>query len=159
MSPLLNRRALLASMAAGGLLVAAPAFAAGDDPISFARALYALPYLWTDATADDAIDRYLAPDLAALIRTNYAKDDIESALDYDPLIQAQEADEIKPVFKLESRAGKDASVRASFDNFGEPTTVVLDLLQTADGWRLADIRTDDGGSLALELTELNAAGK
>ncbi len=161
MPALFTRRLLLAAAGVAGLAAHLPRVAAAaDDPVAFARSLYALPFLWSDATADDeAINRYLSPELGALIRENYAKDDFEAALDYDPLVQAQEADEIKPTFTVENKAGKDASVRVDFENFGEAITLTLDLVLTDDGWRLADVRPVGGQSLVLEVTELNAAAK
>ncbi len=163
MAAALTRREVIAGIApavAIGLMPCA-ARAAGNDPVAFARELYALPELWGDATKDDAaIDRYLAPDLAKLVRENYAKTDFESALDYDPLIQAQEAeDDLKPKFKLANRGASEATVKVAFDNFEEHTELALDLLMTGKGWRLADLHPSDGSSLILELTELNAASE
>jgi hypothetical protein len=158
MPRLFTRRHVLG---AGAALIAAgflPDFAlAADDPVAFARSLYALENLWSDITADDeAMAKYLDPKLAALVAANYAKDDFESAIDYDPLVQAQDFDQVKPTFKVEGNNGKEAGVRSTFRNFDETTTIVLNLVMTPKGWRLADIHNGDGGSLVQEITELNA---
>ncbi|CAN5200335.1 hypothetical protein BH10PSE9_BH10PSE9_20110 [soil metagenome] len=153
----LTRRDFIA-LGSAFVVVAAlpPAAFAADDPVAFAKSLYALKNLWSDATADDeAMAKYLDPKLAALVATNYSIDDFESAIDYDPLVQAQDYDQIKPVFKVESQSAKDATVRSTFKNFGETTTIVLDLVMTPKGWRLGDIHNSDGGSLVQEITELN----
>jgi hypothetical protein len=140
------------------LLLAIPQAMAEDDPVAFAQSLYDLPALWSDVTADEeAMAMYLDEKLTALIVENYAKEAFESALDYDPLIQAQDFDEIKPTFKVVQQTAKQAAVLSSFENFGEPMEITLDLTKTADGWRLSDIIDREGGSLAAELKELNAA--
>ena len=114
--------------------------------------------MWSDVTADDAaIAKYLDANLAALVAENYAKDDFENALDYDPLIQAQDFESIKPVFAVEQQTDTRAVVVATVENFGETTVVTLDLTKTAGGWRLADIIAGEGSSLLAELKELNAA--
>jgi hypothetical protein len=157
----LTRREFLVAVSTSAVAAGLPNFAlAADDPVAFAKSLYALQNLWSDATADDdAMAKYLDPKLAELVKANYAKEDFESALDYDPLVQAQDFDQIKPAFKVDSRTPKEATVRATFKNFDETTTVILDLVLTAKGWRLADVHTTDGASLVLELTELNAKKK
>jgi hypothetical protein len=158
MPSLMTRREFLGAAAVLAAAAGLPALAfAADDPIAFAKSLYALQNLWSDATADDeTMAKYLDPKLAALVAANYAKDDFESAIDYDPLVQAQDYDQIKPVFKIESQTAKEATVRSTFKNFDEMTTIFLDLTLTAKGWRLSDIRTTAGDSLLLEITELNA---
>ena len=159
MLPTLTRREFIATAAAAAVLLALPALAiAEDDAAAFAKSLYDLPNLWSDVTADDAaIAKYLDANLAALVTENYAKDDFENALDYDPLIQAQDFESIKPVFAVEQQTDTRAVVIATIENFGETTVVSLDLTKTAGGWRLADIIAGEGSSLLAELKELNAA--
>lgn len=155
----LTRRQFIAAASALTALLALPRWAfAEDDATAFAKSLYALPNLWGDATADaTAIAKYLDADLGALVAANYAKDDPESALDYDPLIQAQDFEDIKTSFEVEQQSDTRAVVIATIENFGETTKVTLDMNKTADGWRLADIVNSEGGSLLAELKELNAS--
>jgi hypothetical protein len=155
----LTRRRVLAMFATAAFagLAAARASAAGSAASLFVQSLYALPGLWGDVSADDASRaRYLDANLAALVSENYAKENIESALDYDPLIQAQDFDDLQTTVTVDAENDKTATVTVVVDNFGERTFVHLDLAMTADGWRLADVRASDNSSLVAELKTLNA---
>jgi hypothetical protein len=74
-------------------------------------------------------------------------------LDGDPLYNAQDF-EIKD-FSVSapemvggpSRTGVQTRVAVHFKNLGKPTRIVYVLSRTADGWRISDIRYDDGSSL------------
>lgn len=156
----ITRRQFVAGASVVAIIAALPgwALAADDAAVKFATSLYALPGLWTDITADDAsMKKYLDPNLADLVRTNYAKTDFESALDYDPLVQAQDFEDVKATFTVQSETATAAVIDAHINNYGEESVVTLDLANTADGWRLADIRTDEESpSLVDELKQLNS---
>lgn len=159
MSVRLTRREFALGAAAIAAVAALPGSAfAADDPIAFAKTLYALPNLWSDVTENAAaIDKYLDKNLGALITANYAKTNEEAALDYDPLVQAQDYEDIKATFAIDKQTDTTATVNATVDNFGEVSVIVLDLTHTPKGWRLSDIRTDpDSPSLVEELKTLNA---
>ena len=68
-------------------------------------------------------------------------------LDGDPLYNAQDM-EIKDFSvsapEITGRAGR---VTVNFKNLGKPTRVVYILSRTANGWKISDIRYDDGSSL------------
>jgi hypothetical protein len=88
---------------------------------------------------------------AALLKL-YLKDKREAKgevgrLDGDPLYNAQDI-EIKD-FSVSSpeTAGGEARVTVHFKNLGKPAHIVYVLNRTADGWRINDIRYDDGSSL------------
>jgi len=88
---------------------------------------------------------------AALLKL-YLKDKREAKgevgrLDGDPLYNAQDI-QIKDfsVSAPESAAG-ETRVTVHFKNIGKPTRIVYVLRQTADGWKISDIRYDDGSSL------------
>ena len=74
-------------------------------------------------------------------------------LDGDPLYNAQDI-EIKN-FSVSapetsagpSRTGVQTRVTVRFTNIGKATRVIYVLTRTADGWRISDIRYDDGSSL------------
>ena len=99
-----------------------------------------------------SLGRYFDPALLKL----YLKDKREAKgevgrLDGDPLYNAQDieikdfsvsAPEIGP-----SRTGIETQVTVHFKNLGKPTRVIYMLNRTADGWRISDIRYDDGSSL------------
>jgi len=160
MTDSITRRQFVASASAVALVLAFPRWAfAADDAIAFAKSLYALPNLWGDVTTDAAaIDKYLDKNLGDLITENYAKTDFDSALDYDPLVQAQDYEDIKATFTIETQTATTAVVDAAIDNFGEASVVVLDLTKTPAGWRLSNIRTDqESPSLIDELKDLNAS--
>ena len=146
---------LVAAIAVGTAPLAAQA---EDDPIAFVQSLYALPNLWADVTTDQGtIAEYLDKNLGALITENYAKNDYSAALDYDPLVQAQDFDQVKATLKLEKQAAAAATVDAEVNNLGEVTDIKLDLTKTNDGWRLSNVRTDEESpSLVDELKQLNA---
>jgi hypothetical protein len=94
---------------------------------------------------------------AALLKL-YLKDKREAKgevgrLEGDPLYNAQDI-EIKD-FSISapeaargpSRSGIETLVTVHFKNLGQPTRVIYVLSRTADGWRISDIRYDDGSSL------------
>ena len=68
-------------------------------------------------------------------------------LDGDPLYDAQDI-QIKDfsVSASESTEG-ETRVAVYFKNIGKPARVVYVLSRTADGWKISDIRYDDGSSL------------
>ena len=68
-------------------------------------------------------------------------------LDGDPLYNAQDM-EIKDLsVSAPEMTGGEAHVTVNFKNFGKPTRVVYMLGRTANGWKISDIRYDDGSSL------------
>jgi len=152
----LTRRATVGLLLGALGLAALPGLALADDALAFAQALYGLPNLWGDVTADDAaIDRYLAPGLAALVKANYDNPDPDAALDYDPLVQAQDFEDVKTKFTVKSETATAATIDVAIDNLGASTSVTLDLARSTEGWRLADVHGPDGPSLAEELKQLN----
>ena len=156
----ITRRQFVAGVSVVAIVAALPGWASATDSgaVEFAKSLYALPGLWGDVTADAAaIKKYLDKPLGDLITENYAKTDSESALDYDPLVQAQDFEDVKTTFTVQKETDTTAVVDAHVDNYGEDSVVTLDLTKTADGWRLSDIHADDETpSLAEELKQLNS---
>lgn len=68
-------------------------------------------------------------------------------LDGDPLYNSQDM-EIKDLsVSAPEMTGGEARVTVNFKNFGKPTRVVYMLDRTANGWKISDIRYDDGSSL------------
>jgi hypothetical protein len=155
----LSRRAFLAFAATAVATATLPAFAQADDAVAFVRSLYKLKALWSDVEANR--QQYLTPEFAAVIDENDKyNDELDYAVDYDPLVQAQDWDVLKNFqLTLEKSAGAKATVRASFVNLDQPTTVRLDLLKTADGWRISDLYNSDSASLRQEYQDLNTQAK
>lgn len=68
-------------------------------------------------------------------------------LDGDPLYNAQEIQVTDfSVSATESVSG-ETRVRVSFKNIGKPTRLAYILTRSGNGWRVSDIRYDDGSSL------------
>ena len=88
---------------------------------------------------------------AALLKL-YLKDKREAKgevgrLDGDPLYNAQDM-EIKDFsVGAPETAGSETRVTVHFKNIGKLTRIVYVLSRAADGWRISDIRYDDGSSL------------
>jgi hypothetical protein len=156
----ITRRQFVAGISVFAAVAALPrwALAADSGAVAFAKSLYALPGLWGDVTADGAaIKKYLDKTLGDLVTANYAKTDSDSALDYDPLVQAQDFEDVKTTFTVQNETDTAAVIDAHVDNYGEDSVVTLDLTKTADGWRLSNIRTDEESpSLVDELKQLNS---
>jgi hypothetical protein len=94
------------------------------------------------------LGRYFDPALLKL----YLKDKHEAKgevgrLDGDPLYNAQDM-EIKDFsVSAPEMAGIEARVTVNFKNLGKPTRVAYMLDRTANGWKISDIRYDDGSWL------------
>lgn len=154
---MMTRRAFVFSLSALALSAMPPQLAWADDALAFVQSLYALPNLWGDVTADGpAIAKYLDANLGALITANYAKDNPDAALDYDPLVQAQDFQDVKTTFSVGQESDSSATITVGIQNFEDHTTVTLNLTRTAGGWRLANIHGQDGPGLVEELKQLNA---
>jgi hypothetical protein len=153
-----SRRTFSAAALVLLLSLATSGSTAAGDVIAFVRSLYAYENFWIDVTADEATTRrYLDDNLAGLVLDNYANDNLESTLDYDPLLQAAEWDDVKMKFTVNAENARTASVTVAVESFGERIFVVLELAMTTDGWRLSDIIASGGASLVEQLKKLNAA--
>jgi hypothetical protein len=97
------------------------------------------------------LDRYFAKELADLIwkdATRPNQDEV-GALDGDPLFNAQDMKITKFVLQPAKYEGSDAAtVTASFKNFGEAHSVIFELNKSKNGWKISDIRYDDGSRLS-----------
>jgi Protein of unknown function (DUF3828) len=100
------------------------------------------------------LDRYFD---AALLKL-YLKDKREAKgevgrLDGDPLYNAQDIEisefsvSAPEMAGGPSRTGIQTRVTVHFKNLGKATRILYMLTKTADGWRISDIRYDDGSSL------------
>lgn len=99
---------------------------------------------------DDAA-RFFVPALAqAMDRDNReAKRRNEvPTLNGDPFVDAQDW-EISKLSIDVTGSGDTATARVSFQNFGEAKRVLLELVKTPAGWRIADIKAPSGSLKAL----------
>jgi hypothetical protein len=93
------------------------------------------------------LDRYFTANLAADIDRDFAaakrKNEVPT-LNGDPFIDAQDWD----IKNVRITVGQDTSAAAvgtvAFNNYGEERTVRLNLVRTAYGWRIDDIRWREG---------------
>jgi hypothetical protein len=130
-------------------LAAATSIAGDLSPKDLVAQLYQAHRSRHDPLDETALlGRYFNPALLKL----YLKDRDEAKgevgrLDGDPLYNAQDM-EIKDFsVSAPEMTGGDARVTVNFKNLGKPTRVVFMLSRTANGWKISDIRYDDGSSL------------
>jgi Protein of unknown function (DUF3828) len=148
----MTRRCLAAAMAVAALAaLIVQSKAAEQTAKDFVSAIYE-PYKGKDAKgtpldSDAAVNRFFEPALATLI----LKDQKESekrgeapSLDSDPFVDAQEWEIDTVDVAVRENGPEKASATVTFKNFGKPTTVVLDLVKSKKGWRIADIRSESG---------------
>jgi len=142
------------------LAVAGPAFAADPSATAFVTAIYNA-YKGKDAKGvpldnERVIRRYFEPTVA----TAMAKDQKAAArrnevglLDFDPFLEAQDWDvNAFDIAVSDATAGK-AKATVKFDNQGQAMTVVLDLVQVNNDWRVYDITwLHDGKTESLRKT-------
>ena len=141
--------AALTIVFAGALTRDASAEAA--SPKAFVESIYK-PYLnkkfkGVEYSRPANLRRYFEPVLANAIIVDMAaagKRNEVPTLDGDPFIDAQDW-EIGDLAIAVKRAGADRAVATvSFTNMREAKVVTLDLVGTADGWRIAEINAPSG---------------
>ena len=128
------------------MALAKPASAADLGATAFVTAIYNA-YKGKDAKGvplanEHIIRRYFEPTLAAAM----AKDQKAAArrnevglLDFDPFLDAQDWDVGAFDIAVSDAAGGTAKATVKFVNQGEAMTVVLDLVQAKNDWRVYDI--------------------
>jgi hypothetical protein len=126
--------------------------AAEPSAKSFVEAIYAA-YKGKNANGisldnDAAVRRYFEPKLAALIIKDRkdARGEV-GKLDVDPFIDAQDWEiDAVDIAVREIAVGK-ASAAVSFKNVNEQHTVILDLVNLSEGWRIVNITWDRKATL------------
>jgi len=128
------------------MALARPASAAGPSASAFVTTIYNA-YKGKDAKGvpldnERVIRRYFEPTLAAAM----AKDQKAAArrnevglLDFDPFLEAQDWDVGAFDIAVSDAAAGTAKATVKFVNQGEAMTVVLDLVQVKNDWRVYDI--------------------
>jgi Protein of unknown function (DUF3828) len=141
---MLTRRSAILTIAAAAL--ATRAAAAGTSAHDFVAAIYAT-YVGKNGngiTLDNerTIRRYFEASLAALMvkdQKEAARRNEVGALDFDPFVDAQDWDIAAfDISVSETGAGK-ASATVKFKNFNKPSTIVLDLANAKNDWRIGNI--------------------
>jgi len=145
------------------MAAAGPAFAADPGATAFVTAIYSA-YKGKDAKGvplenERVIRRYFEPTLAAAM----AKDQKAAArrnevglLDFDPFLDAQDWDVDAFDITVSDAATGTAKATVKFVNQGDAMTVVLDLVQAKNDWRVYDITwLHDGKTESLRKTFLH----
>lgn len=131
------------------MLMAATAFAGELSPKDLVAQFYQAHRSKHDPLDEtQLLGRYFD---AALLNL-YLKDKREAQgevgrLDGDPLYNAQDMEIRDFSVGAPETAGSETRVTVHFKNIGKPTRIVYVLSRAADGWRISDIRYDDGSSL------------
>ena len=131
--------------ATAGLLCALFAGSAGAQQPSaqaFLEAIYK-PYLVKNSPGQNyrEADRLFAPDLAKAMNIDNAaaaKRGEVPILDGDPFVCAQEWDISKLAISA-STTGTKTTGKVTFDTFGKPREVTIDLVLTPTGWRIFNV--------------------
>lgn len=146
-----GRRFVLAAGLAA-LLAVTDAAAQAATAQAFVENLYK-PYLdkaFKGQPYEDA-SRFFAPALAQAMERDYreAKRRKEvPTLNGDPFVDAQDWEISKLAIDVATN-GDAATARVSFHNFGDATRLVLELVRTPAGWRIAEIKAPSGSLKAL----------
>jgi uncharacterized protein DUF3828 len=147
---MLTRRSLILGVACAAL--AAPARAGDASATAFVTAIYN-SYRGKDAKgvpldSERTIRRYFEPRLATLM----AKDQQKAArrhevgrLDFDPFLDAQDWDVAAFDIVVSDAAADKARATVKFVNLGEARSVLLDLAQVKNAWRIYDIAWQHDG--------------
>ncbi len=96
-------------------------------------------------------ERFFEPTLAAAMRRDAElarKNGVPPTLDGDPFVDAQDW-EIANLSVRVAAAGEQATGMVSFTNSRQKKTLAVELVQTKDGWRIADIAGAHGSLRAL----------
>lgn len=129
------------------------AIAQGASPLTFLDQIYKVyrnnhNARGIDYSKPENVRRYFAPPLAKAILKDMAdarKRNEVSLLNGDPFIDAQDWEIAN--LKIEMKPGatrRNATGVVTFTNAREPRTVMLDLVKTGDGWRIAEINAPSG---------------
>lgn len=106
---------------------------------AFLDRIYA-PYA-TDSGNGADYAAILEPQLAAALEQR------EGGIDADPFIDAQDWTPFRPTYENVQLKGDRAVATATFSNGGEARRIDYQLLRTANGWKVFDVQSANGGSL------------
>ena len=127
------------------------AWAESASPRAFIEAIYK-PYLKKNYkgapySKPANIRRTFEPKLAGAIVADMAaaaKRNEVPTLDGDPFVDAQDWEIADLAIDVKAAGPAKARATVDFTNFRKPKTVTLDLVKTADGWRIAEINGPSG---------------
>ena len=147
---MLTRRSLIFGASCAAL--ATPARAGDASATAFITEIYN-SYKGNDAKGmpldtERAIRRYFEPRLATLMandRKQAARRNEVGSLDFDPFLDAQDWDVTAFDIVVSDEAAGKAQATVKFTNQGQAMTVVLDLVQVKNAWRIYDITWSRAG--------------
>jgi hypothetical protein len=161
--PAAFRWSIAAAMAAAASLAGPPAIAAAGDPVAFAKALYALPNIWTSMVdTQEGRSHYLTLDLNPLVGSNRTGT-FKSALAFDPLADSRSDDRpyklSDETFTLVGSDDDGTLVKVDFKNYDHPDSLTLQLVNSDSGdrWLLSDIAYASGGPTLRQLLQPGCA--
>ena len=137
----------------GASLLSGSAQAQFADPEALVRAVYATysrpgaPGLPAD---QPGLSRYMEPDLAKAWSLNARRidaGDLNDVVDWDPFVNGQDDKLTNLEVVRVSPKGARADVSVRFRNFGSLQRITYEVIRSADGWRIFDVRSTPGGSL------------
>ncbi len=147
---MLTRRTFIPAIACAAL--ATPAAAADTTARTFVSAIYdAYKGKNSEGVALDGartIRRYFEPSLAILLvkdQNNAARRHEVGKLDFDPFVDGQDWDVTTVDIAMTDSAPDRATATVGLNNFGKPSTVVLDLVKVKNDWRINDITWNHDG--------------
>ena len=147
---MLSRRSLTLGLAYAALI--APAYAGDASATAFITAIYdsykGKGAKGTPLDSERTIRRYFEPKLAAWMARDQkaaARRNEVGALDFDPFLDAQEWDVTRFDIVVSDAAVGKAQATVKFVNLGESITVVLDLVQVRNAWRIHEITWQQNG--------------
>jgi hypothetical protein len=127
-------RVLLAAVVSLMLISAGPLAAADMTAAAYVESLYADPdNPGGDACFSPRLDRLWAECRAMEEETG------DACVDYDMFVQGNDFKLTDLTFETNAEEGDTATVTARFKNFGEPATVVFDLLRDDKGWMIEEM--------------------
>jgi Protein of unknown function (DUF3828) len=138
-------RILVAALMA---LVTLPAFAQEQSAEQFLHSIYD-QYKGAEGPPldDKAMGNYFTPDIYRLIKADSdaaAKKGDVPLLAGDPFIDAQDWKIDRLEIAVEEKKPNTAVGIVTFQNFGEPFEIRLDLAKTPKGWRISEIYAPSG---------------
>lgn len=143
----MQRRTFL--IAAGVALAAAPALAAGEEPVSVIRELYRV-HAESEKTKKQAWmsphrERFFTKQLGAAI----ARAEKRNEIGFDFIYDGQDYEISELAITPGPSAGNKATVIARFKNFKDQKRLEYTLVREGGAWRIADIRSREKPSWTL----------
>ena len=139
-----TRRTIVLAIA--GAIMTQRAAAAGVSAHDFVATIYET-YVGKNGNGvaldeEKTVRRYFEPSLAELMlkdQQDAAHRDETPTLDFDPFVDGQDWDIAAFSIAVSDGGADKASATVTFNNFGKPSKVVLDLVRIKGDWKITDI--------------------